>query len=85
MSYIILAISQIQYLYVNEFRITQVLFILCLIKDMHDIWNKVCYESSLKRKWIKELDEIYTKHESERKAMVCGLYYVKHMFPESVE
>uniref|UniRef100_A0A673M9M1 DUF4455 domain-containing protein n=1 Tax=Sinocyclocheilus rhinocerous TaxID=307959 RepID=A0A673M9M1_9TELE len=50
---------------------------------MHDIWNKVCYESSLKRKWIKELDEIYAKYESERKAMVCGLYYVKHMFPES--
>uniref|UniRef100_A0A671KYY9 DUF4455 domain-containing protein n=1 Tax=Sinocyclocheilus anshuiensis TaxID=1608454 RepID=A0A671KYY9_9TELE len=50
---------------------------------MHDIWNKVCYESSLKRKWIKELDEIYANYESERKAMVCGLYYVKHMFPES--
>ncbi|XP_042580588.1 coiled-coil domain-containing protein 180 [Cyprinus carpio] len=42
-------------------------------QDMHDIWNKVCYESSLKRKWIKELDEIYAKYESERKAMISAL------------
>ncbi|XP_043096059.1 LOW QUALITY PROTEIN: coiled-coil domain-containing protein 180 [Puntigrus tetrazona] len=42
-------------------------------QDMHEIWNKVCYESSLKRKWIKELDEIYTKYESERKAMISAL------------
>ncbi|XP_016356513.1 coiled-coil domain-containing protein 180 [Sinocyclocheilus anshuiensis] len=42
-------------------------------QDMHDIWNKVCYESSLKRKWIKELDEIYANYESERKAMISAL------------
>ncbi|XP_026067899.1 coiled-coil domain-containing protein 180 [Carassius auratus] len=42
-------------------------------QDMHDIWNKVSHESSLKRKWIKELDEIYAKYESERKAMISAL------------
>ncbi|XP_073688966.1 coiled-coil domain-containing protein 180-like, partial [Garra rufa] len=42
-------------------------------EDMHEIWNKVCHETSLKRKWIKELDEIYSKYESERKAMISAL------------
>lgn len=39
----------------------------------------------MKKKWIKELDEIYAKYESERKAMVCGLYYVKWMLLQSVD
>lgn len=76
---------QIQYFQVNKCRITQLLFIYCLKKDMHEIWNKVCHESSLKKKWIKELDEIYAKYESERKYMVCGLYYVKRMLLQSVD
>lgn len=59
--------------------IAQLLLICCLLKDMHEIWNKVCHESSLKQKWVKELDGIYAKYESERKNMVCGLYCVKHM------
>ncbi|KAK2911716.1 hypothetical protein Q8A67_003849 [Cirrhinus molitorella] len=42
-------------------------------QDMHEIWNKVSHESSLKRKWIEELDEIYSKYESERKAMISAL------------
>ncbi|XP_050966695.1 coiled-coil domain-containing protein 180 isoform X2 [Labeo rohita] len=42
-------------------------------EDMHEIWNKVSHESSLKRKWIKELDEIYSKYESERKTMISAL------------
>lgn len=52
---------------------------------MYEIWDKVCHESSLKKKWIKELDEIYGNYESERKAMVCGLYYAKRMFLQSVD
>jgi len=52
---------------------------------MHAIWDKVCHESALKKKWIKELDGIYAKYESERKTMVCGLYYVKHILLQSVD
>ncbi|XP_077087784.1 coiled-coil domain-containing protein 180 [Siphateles boraxobius] len=42
-------------------------------QDMHEIWSKVCHESSLKQKWIKELDEMYAKYESERKNMIAEL------------
>ncbi|XP_051522130.1 coiled-coil domain-containing protein 180 [Myxocyprinus asiaticus] len=42
-------------------------------QDMHEIWDQVYHESTLKRKWIKELDEIYAKYESERKAMISAL------------
>ncbi|XP_051955131.1 coiled-coil domain-containing protein 180 [Xyrauchen texanus] len=42
-------------------------------QDMHEIWDQVYHESALKRIWIKELDEIYTKYESERKAMISAL------------
>ncbi|XP_056314464.1 coiled-coil domain-containing protein 180 [Danio aesculapii] len=42
-------------------------------QDLHEIRNKVCCESSLKTKLIKQLDEIYSKYESERKAMISAL------------
>ncbi|KAG1957044.1 hypothetical protein F2P79_007257 [Pimephales promelas] len=42
-------------------------------QDMHEIWDKVCHESALKKKWIKELDGIYAKYESERKTMIAEL------------
>ncbi|XP_048045163.1 coiled-coil domain-containing protein 180 isoform X2 [Megalobrama amblycephala] len=42
-------------------------------QDMHEIWNKVCHESSLKKKWIKDLDEIYAKYETDRKTMIAEL------------
>ncbi|XP_003198708.3 coiled-coil domain-containing protein 180 isoform X1 [Danio rerio] len=42
-------------------------------QDLHEIRNKVCSESSLKTKLIKQLDEIYSENESKRKAMISAL------------
>ncbi|XP_057194366.1 coiled-coil domain-containing protein 180 isoform X2 [Triplophysa rosa] len=42
-------------------------------QDASDIWNKVCHTSFLMRKWIKELDEIYARFESERKIRISAV------------
>ncbi|XP_072521084.1 coiled-coil domain-containing protein 180 [Salminus brasiliensis] len=42
-------------------------------EDLHEFWNTVSHTSTVRRKWIQELDETFIKYETERASMISAL------------